>query len=418
MGLPRIRITFLEAAKTAYIRSERGVVGLILRENVVPEENPILITNAKDIPDGISAANEKQIRKALIGYLQNVNKLYVYIIPSLGQTTYTYTVAEVGEEANPAQEGWYIKNGNGVYVLSTDTEADPAKTYYVRDEIVEDEASISQYEDALNRFVQLRVNYLAIPTVETEGMTAEIATWIKDLHSDIDENSPLVAVLPNSKANSEYIINYTTESVTDEEGDVFNAEGYCSRIAGLVATTPLTRSCSFVPLPELTDCTFHSRKELDAKIDAGQFVVFYDGSKVKTGRAVNSLTTTTDAKSKVYKKIRVVDIMCMIKADIAKAAQDSYIGKYTNSYDNKMLLVGAINTYFDEMKTQGALGGDNNYAEIDVDAAREYLKEKGVDVSELTADDIAKANTDDQVFLRALISILDAMEDITLEITI
>lgn len=417
MGLPSIRISFLEAARTAYIRSERGVVGLILRESVIPDGNPFVITAAADIPSGLSEFNEKQIRKALIGYTTNTQKLIVYLIPVLGQTVYSYAEATVEEGDNPKTKGWYILV-DGEYVAATDTTVDAEKTYYVRTESTDDTATIEQYEPALNYFVQKSVNYMAIPTVETEGLGTDIATWVKDLHTDPDENSPLCAVLPNVAAQSEFIINYTTPSVTDEDGAEFTAEQYCARIAGLLASTPLTRSSSYAELPELETCTFKTREELNRDIDAGQFVIFYDGEKCLTGRGMNSFTNVTDFKSKVYKKIRIVDIMCLIKADIARTARDRYIGKYANSYDNKMLLVGAINDYFNGLVSAGALMKDANICEIDIEANREYLKDKGVDVTDMTEDDIRKANTDDQVFLRANISILDAMEDISLKITI
>lgn len=508
MGLPSVIVNFKEAARTAPIRSQRGVVGLIIRESIIPNENPFTITSEDDIPAGLSAANVKQIKLALMGYTEATNKLLLYLIPAIGTTTYSYSKATVDSGDNPSDEGWYEKDGsdyipsedviadsgktyyiksttygqvtpvgsenpseegwyekdasdnyfltqdtevdsekeyyeasaqydtvsspdygdnpttegwyevvNGAYTASSDTRVDVSKTYYVRTSTSLTTPSIDQYTPALNYFVQKRVNYLAIPTVETEELTADVKAWVTSLHASEAENSPLVAVLPNTAGASEYIVNYVTESVTDEDGKSYTAEKYCARIAGILATTPLTMSCTYAILPELTGCTYHTKAELDAAIDAGKLVIFYDGEKCKIGRGVNSFVATTPTKSAIYKKIRVIDILCMIRADIARTAEDNYIGKYTNSYDNKMLLVGAINDYFAGLATQGALA-QGGTCEIDVAANKQYLKDKGIDVSGMSDDDIRKANTDDKVFLAATISILDAMEDITLNITI
>ena len=132
---------------------------------------------------------------------------------------------------------------------------------------------------------------------------------------------------------------------------------------------------------------------------------------------MNSFTTTTDTKSKVFKKIKTIDTMLLIRADIARTGQDRFIGRYTNTYDNKMILVSAINTYFDSLVTAGALS--SGICWVDADANRKYLVDvKGIDVSDMTDDEILKANTDDQVFLAASIQINDAIEEITLAITI
>ena len=52
----------------------------------------------------------------------------------LGDTSYTYTTVTPEGTENPSAEGWYESDGEGGYVASADTEADPGKTYYTRTE--------------------------------------------------------------------------------------------------------------------------------------------------------------------------------------------------------------------------------------------------------------------------------------------
>ena len=201
--------------------------------------------------------------------------------------------------------------------------------------------------------------------------------------------------------------------VNDKE---YTTEQYCSRIAGIIAGTPMTISCTYAPLEELTDCTRLTKAEMDAAVDAGELIVWWDGEKVKIARGVNSLTTLTPEKNTQFQKIKIVDTMDMIATDIRMTAEDSYLGKYANSYDNKCLLLSAIGNYFEQLVQDDVL--ESYSIEIDIDANRRYLQEKGTDVTEMSDDDIKVANTGSNVFLKAAISIWDAIEDIVLPITI
>lgn len=355
MGMPSINISFTEAAVASIKRSERGIVGLILKETKVPTVNPVTIINTTDIPSSISEFNKEQMKLALMGYQKAPSKILCYFI--------------------------------------TD------------DETVD-------YTDALKYFEFVNFDYLAIPTVDTDGKTEEVAMWIK---SQRNNGKMCKAVLPNSTSDSEGIINYATESVTNGTS-TYTSEQYCARIAGLLAGTPLTISCTYAPLSELTDCTHLSNKEMDSMIDSGKFIVFFDGEKVKVGRGVNSFTTTTEEKGDSFKKIKVVEAMDMIYADIKRTAQDSYLGKYANSYDNKCLLMNAISGYLSQLILDGVL--DSATVEIDIDAQRSFIKRTGVNTDTMTNDEIKVYNTGSQVFLKSTIRILDAMEDITLSINI
>jgi len=141
-----------------------------------------------------------------------------------------------------------------------------------------------------------------------------------------------------------------------------------------------------------------------------------DGVKVKIARGVNSLQTTTPTKSDSFKKIKIVDIIDVIHNDIKMTANDSYIGKVPNVYDNKVLLISAILGYLDGLVTdqlvdKGPLVG------IDMVAQRAYLGSIGVDITTLTDRQIKEYDTSDKVFLGGNVKIVDAMEDIQLNIT-
>lgn len=355
MGMPSVSVSFSEKAAQVIKRGERGVVALILKETTVPTGNPFTILNVTDIPSSLSEENQEQIKLALMGYVNTPKKVIVYVI---------------------------------------------------KDEATDD------YTLALNYFEVNKFDYLAIPTVKTDAKTTDIVSWIK---SQRTEGRKVKAVLPETVGDHEGIINYATENVVAGT-KTYTSEQYCSRIAGLIAGTPLTIACTYAPLTELSDCQRLKKSELDAAVDAGKFIVFWDGEKVKVGRGVNSLTTTTADKGNQFKKIKIVETTDIIFDDIKKTAEDSYLGKFANSYDNKCLLMSAISGYFEQLMLDGILSSAS--VGIDVEEQRVYLKAKGIATDELSDDQIRVYDTDDKVFLKASIKILDAIEEINLPIMI
>lgn len=353
MGMPSISISFTEVATTAIKRGERGIVAMILRDTV-QAVNPIVCASDTDVPTTLSADNQEQLKLALKGYVNTPLKVIAYVI----------------------------------------------------------EQDAENYTEALNYFKTIKFDYLVAPTVDTDGETDTIVSYVK---TERRENKLIKAVLPNTIADCEGVINFATEKVFVNDKE-YITEKYCSRIAGIIAGTPLTISCTYAPLNELTDCTRLTKSEMDAAVDSGKLIVWWDGEKVKTARGVNSLTTLTKEKNTQFQKIKIVDTMDMIANDIRKTAEDNYLGKYANSYDNKCLLLSAIGNYFSQLVSDSILSGYT--LTIDIDANRAFLKGKGVDVEKMSDDEIKTANTGSFVFMKATLSILDAIEDIVLPITI
>lgn len=385
MGAPSMDIQFIERAITAVTRGERGIVLLWVKDSLpAAAVNPATIILSSDIPSGLSDTTVEQIKLAMIGYTNAPKKVLVY--------------------------------GMGI--------SEDAETVAVD----------AGYKKAMEVSETVKFDYLAIPTVETDGKTQEVASWVKSMRDN--KRKKIKAVLPKIEADHEGIINFTTdrnvktETVTEKNGTktavdiVYTAEQYCARIAGLIAGTPLTFACTYAPLTELSDCT--RLTDIDTPVDNGEFIVFYDGEKVKVVRGVNSFVTTADGKGDSFKKIKIVEAMDMINDDIIKTAQDSYLGKYANSYSNKCLLISAISGYFAQLKRDGIISSYS--VSLDAEAIRTYLKSKGLkatledgtikEVDECSDEEIITADTGSFVFLIGNVKILDAIEDIKMPIYI
>ena len=265
-------------------------------------------------------------------------------------------------------------------------------------------AAAEALTDALTWLATQTFDYLAGPPDCTEAEATAIAAWIAGRRS-------------SDAAICEAVVNFATGDILVGTTEFTTAE-YCSRIAGLIAGTPMTISCTYAPLPEVSDVGRLTREAMDAAVDAGKFILFHDGEKVKVARGVNSLQTTTQDKGDAWKKIKMVEVMDMIQTDIRTTAQYAYIGKYANSYDNKCLLVTAIKGYLVGLEQSGILQAGSSSVGIDLAAQEAYLQSVGTDTSKMSQQEIKEANTADKVFLEASIKILDAIEDINLNITI
>ena len=354
MGLPDINIEFKTTGITAIKRSEKGTVALILRDEKAKGANRL--TNVTEIPQAFSESNKNYIKRAFTGYQTPPKKVITYTI---------------GTE----------------------------------DELTE----------ALKYFATQKFDYICLPPTGTPEEAGTLKSWI--LSQRLNNNAVYKAVLPNTAADSEAIINLAAEGITDGK-NTFTAAEYCSRVAGLIAGTPMTISCTYAPLNELSDITRLTKSEADAAIEAGKFIFVHDGEKVKVGRGINSFVTTTDGKGEAYKKIKIVEAIDMINQDIRTTVEDSYIGKYANSYDNKCLLITAIKGYFEQLENDGILAKGKSTVSIDLQAQENYLKAKGIDTESMSEQNIKEANTGSKVFIAANISILDAIEDIDIQIAI
>lgn len=354
MGMPEVTVSFSEVAATAVKRGQRGIIAMILKEKKPLTVNPAVCVSTEDIPESLSNSNKEEIKRALMGYVNTPRKVIVY------------TIADSSED----------------------------------------------YSEALNYFKTVKFNYLVVPTVETDAKQQDIVSYVK---SQRKAKKLIKAVLPNVVGDNEGIINYATEEAIKGD-EKYTPEQYCSRIAGVIAGTPLSISCTYAPLSELTDCTRLTKEEMDAAVDAGKFIIWWDGEKVKTGRGVNSLTTLTSGKNTQFQKIKIVDAMDMIADDIRMTAEDNYIGKYPNDYDSKCLLISAIGTYFDTLIMDKVIS--KYEIGIDIPANRTYLKGRGVDVDKMSDDEIKRADTGSSVYLTCKLSIIDAIEDIVLPISI
>ena len=375
--MPSVVVKFVEAGIEAIQRSQRGIVGLILEDTKVAItkvgqktdqhealKNPFTVYTVDDIPSELSEKNKDYILKALKGYNKPPLKIVVYMMET-------------------AQGG-----------------------------------GADKFQDSLKVMLTERFDYLAIPTIETAQLEY-LGTWVKTAREN--KFKKIKVVLPNHPGDYEGVVNFANTKVVTADREYKPAE-YTARIAGLIAGTNMTQSATYAPLNEVVDCDRYTQDEMNQMVNEGKFFIWFDGEKFKMSRAVNSLVTTSQGKLEGFQTMKIVDIMDMMYDDIKKTAEDSYIGKYTNDYENKCLLISAIMGYFKQLENERLLQKGYSKCEIDTEAVRTYQLSHGLytkeELAKMSDDEVKRLDTKKIVFLKAKVRPLDAMEDIQLPISI
>lgn len=93
MGLPIIDISFKQLAKSAVVRSQRGIVALILKDTA---KTSLTVFDEGDIPSSLTEANQGLIKDVLKGA---PNKIELYVLGTEGQISEALTYFE-GVEFN------------------------------------------------------------------------------------------------------------------------------------------------------------------------------------------------------------------------------------------------------------------------------------------------------------------------------
>ena len=362
MGLPELYFSYQTAAETAVSRSKQGIVALLLQDAGVTA-GVYTVAHEADIPTGLGADNRAHVRRAMVGYVSQPAKIYLSVVGTTGTVT-----------------------------------------------------------AAMEQLSRLNYDYVAgWPDLDDDGAEA----LAKDVIARRKKNFIGKAVVPGYAADDVGVINFTASDIKGAAGTYngvtlaageFTAAEYCARIAGILAGTPAEGSATGAALPELTAVGTMTDAALDAAVEAGKFALYNDGRKIRVARAVNSYAPAGSTGS-ILRKIKAVEIIDLIHYYAVTTADDEYRGQCANTYDNKCLLVAAVQGYLTSLELE-LLSEDSGKAEIDVEATRAWLKEQGTAVEDMTEDDIRRADTGSYVFIALSGYIVDAMEDFKISLAL
>lgn len=209
---------------------------------------------------------------------------------------------------------------------------------------------------ALTALKTVKFNTLCYPYdgADREEAKQAIVAWIDAMRED--EGVKCQAVLANQKADSEGVIN-VTHGVILSDGTELSAAEATAWVAGATAGAGITTSNTGMLYVGAIDVSPRMTKsEMEAAITAGEFIFKVDSAQnVSAVYDINSLTTFTPEKNKMFSKNRVIRTIDNIANDVTSIFESSYVGKVNNNENGRSLLKAALVDYFNTLQDMGAI---------------------------------------------------------------
>lgn len=358
IGLPKLELVFKAAANKAASRSKQGVAAVIVLEANATEAKVDACVWDSDLPSELGADNLAYIKRAFVG-------------------------SELGKPAK-------------VLVCQAPAGAD-------------EEGRAAGLTQAMAALESCGIDYLAGPPDVSQAECQLLADWVDKRREKL---ATLKAVLPEFAGDSIWIVNYApcpSGEMISVGRDSYTAGAYCARIAGVLAGIPSACSSTGTILEEVTAVPPY--EDPDKEVDSGKLILLHDGTCAQIARGVNSMVTVPPDGTEEWKKIKIVEAMDLISYYLTTTVNTQYKGKYPNSYDNKMLLVSAIQDFFEVLEQRGVCEKGSSNVEIDLEEQTRWLRAQGLDVDSMSERDRREHKTGACVFILFGSTILDAMED-------
>lgn len=268
-------------------------------------------------------------------------------------------------------------------------------------------------DDALALFNNVYENgWMVAPQVTIDADKKKFVDFIKSQRNDSD--FPLKGVVYNYSPDTEAVVNFTGKDLTNTINGTktpIASEDYLIDVASVLCILGANESITNKTAKNVTECDIKS--DADDCVSKGELFLYNNGTSVVFSRGVNSKQTFSTTESNALSKIRVVEVIDMVKSDLREIFNNSYIGKYGNSYSNRKTLVFNLNKYLKGIAKEGYLSNDEtSTCELDIEATKIYLESLGTNTDDMKDSDILKAKIDTHVFVKSTIYVMDTIEDI------
>ncbi len=119
-----------------------------------------------------------------------------------------------------------------------------------------------------------------------------------------------------------------------------------ARVAGMVASTPLTESLTFKTIPNINDLEVRlGNTDIKNLLLSGIVVLQWDGIRFKIERGINTLSTPGATQSATFSKIRPIKILDSIFNSISAAVDVSVIGIINNDASGQAVVLTLIREF-------------------------------------------------------------------------
>lgn len=215
-------------------------------------------------------------------------------------------------------------------------------------------ASLDDYKDY---FEDLKVEdwqVVGVPTSNAEAITAAV-TAVRTMREDLGKK--VQGVVYNTKANYEGIIS-TKQGYVTENGSV-SAIDFVAYVTGISAGAAIAETNTYRLIDgAVAIVNPMDESEIIAGLEQGFMLISRrtDGAIV-IEQDINTLTTYSEAKSKVFRKNRLIRTVDEICNSVSRIFENTYIGKVDNSVTGRDLYKQALVKYLNKIQDSGAIEG-------------------------------------------------------------
>lgn len=380
IGLPKVDVIFKGLANTAVVRSGRGIACLIIKDNTGMDT--LELSKAKKE----TLVNEENLKVKSVITEDKILKQYKGFT-EVENTDYT-------EENYKIIEDVFLTEINKLYVIKIPND----KTF-----------------DDIKPFIKKDINWIAY-IGETREEQKKLADFVKLENKSRSKRLKAICYnLQEAEADDMHIVNFVNASVIKADGKSLVGYKYLGRLLGVLTGCRMDMSVTYNILSDLNSVEqIGDTDAINEAIGKGKFVLINDDDGVRIARGVNSLQKNDKEHTEDMKYITIVEAMDLIYEDIINTFKQVYLGRFKNSYDNQVLFISAINSYFRDLAREEILDPNyNNISFVDIEKQRETWVENGKLEATNWIDIQVKNNTfRTNVYLQANVKFLNAMEDL------
>jgi hypothetical protein len=182
-----------------------------------------------------------------------------------------------------------------------------------------------------------------------------------------DEGKKIQTVLENYQtANYEGVIS-VKNGVVLADGTVLDSVSATAWVAGATAAAQVNESLTYQAYDEAIDASpRYTNSQIEAALKAGEFVFTQNQGRALVEQDINTLTSFTATKGKVFGKNRVVRVLDAINNDLKRTFESFYIGKLDNNPDGRNLLKNEYVKYLETLQSIGAVQNFNSQMDITI----------------------------------------------------
>ncbi len=217
------------------------------------------------------------------------------------------------------------------------------------------EVSAESYDGFFSALEKADFQTFALPSGDA-GVLSKAAAFVRRMRDQEGKKiQGVVAGYP--QADCEGIIS-VKNGVVLEDGTAISAPQATAYAAGMTAGAQVNESNTYGSYDGAAEVSErYTDSEITAALKAGEWVFVPRNGGVAVEQDINTFTSFTAEKGKIFSKNRPLRVMDGLAADIRTLFEGQYLGKTGNSADGRSLFKAEILSYLQELENIGAIDG-------------------------------------------------------------